>query len=102
ATTLPGSVLLPCDVTSDLEIDNVITHIGEDFARRDCLVHSLAVAPREELENEFVRTSRDGFKTAHYISAYSLVALTRAALPLFQKAGGGAVLAITYYCAAKA
>src|SRR5437588_3196953 len=102
ATTLPGSVILPCDVTSDLEIDNVISHIGEDFARLDCLVHSVAFAPREELENEFVRTSRDGFKTAHDISAYSLVALTRAALPLFQKSGGGSVVALTYYGAVKA
>jgi enoyl-[acyl-carrier protein] reductase I len=100
-STMPGSVLLPCDVTSDLEIDNVISHIGEDFGRLDCLVHSVAFAPREDLENEFVMTSRDGFKTAHDISAYSLVALTRAAIPLFQKAGGGAVLALTYHGAVK-
>ena len=101
-TTLPGAVLLPCDVTNDPEIDNVIRHIGDDFGRLDCLVHSVAFAPREDLENEFVNTSRDGFKTAHDISAYSLVALTRAALPLFEKAGGGAVLAMTYYGAVKA
>jgi len=101
-TTLPGAVLLPCDVTNDPEIDNVIRHIGDDFGRLDCLVHSVAFAPREDLENEFVKTSRDGFKTAHDISAYSLVGLTRAALPLFEKSGGGAVLALTYYGAEKA
>jgi len=101
ATTLPGSVIYPCDVTNDAEIDNVISHIGEDFGRLDCLVHSVAFAPREDLEREFVLTSREGFKTAHDISAYSLVALTRAALPLFEKAGGGAVLTMTYYGAVK-
>ena len=101
-STMPGSVLLPCDVTSDLEIENVISYIGENFGQLDCLVHSVAFAPREDLENEFIKTSREGFKTAHDISAYSLVVLTRAALPLFQKAGGGAVLAMTYYGAVKA
>src|SRR5437763_3900899 len=102
ATTLPGSVILPCDVTVDAEIDAVMARCGEEFGRLDTLVHSVAFAPKEELENEFVKTSRDGFKTAHDISAYSLVALTRAALPLFEKAGGGAVLAMTYYGAVKA
>ena len=102
ATTLPGSVILPCDVTIDAEIDAVMARCGDEFGRLDCLVHSVAYAPREDLENEFHKTSRDGFKVAHDISAYSLVALTRAALPLFEKAGGGAVLAMTYYGAVKA
>src|SRR6184192_4017865 len=101
ASTLPGSEILPCDVTNDLEIDNVISHIGEDFGQLDCLVHSVAFAPREDLENEFVKTSREGFKMAQDISAYSLVVLTRAALPLMEKAGGGSVIAMTYYGAEK-
>src|SRR5687768_5698593 len=84
ATTLPGSVLLPCDVTSDSDIDSVFRSAGEQFGKLDALVHSVAFAPREDLENEFVKTSRDGFKTAHDISAYSLVAVTRAALPLME------------------
>ncbi len=66
------------------------------------MLHSVAFAPREDLENEFVKTSREGFKTAHDISAYSLVAITRAAMPLFEKSGGGSVLALTYYGADKA
>src|SRR2546423_12976480 len=74
AGTLPGSLVLPCDVTSDAEIDAVMSRVGEEFGRLDCLVHSVAFAPREELEGEFVKTSRDGFKTSHDISAYSLVA----------------------------
>ena len=102
ASTLQGSIILPCDVTLDSEIDAVMARCDQELGKLDCLVHSVAFAPREDLENEFTKTSRDGFKTAHDISAYSLVGLTRAALPLFQKAGGGAVLAMTYYGAVKA
>jgi enoyl-[acyl-carrier protein] reductase I len=102
ATTLPDSLIVPCDVTADQEIDEVFKRVDADFGRLDALVHSVAFAPREDLENDFANTSRDGFKTAHDISAYSLVALTRAALPLFEKSGGGAVLALTYYGAEKA
>jgi enoyl-[acyl-carrier protein] reductase I len=102
ASTLPDSLILPCDVTSDAEIASVFRKFDETFGRLDSLVHSVAFAPREDLENEFVKTSREGFKTAHDISAYSLVSLTRAALPLFQKSGGGSVLAMTYYGAEKA
>lgn len=102
ANTLPSSFLIPCDVTLDHEIEGVFERVDQEFGRLDALVHSVAFAPREDLENEFVKTSRDGFKTAHDISAYSLVALTRAALPLFEKSGGGSVLALTYYGAEKA
>jgi enoyl-[acyl-carrier protein] reductase I len=102
SSTLPGSLLLPCDVTNDGEIDAVFREVGEKFGGLDALVHSVAFAPREDLENEFVKTSREGFKLAHDISAYSLVALTRAAAPLMEKAGGGSVLALTYYGAEKA
>lgn len=102
STTIPGSLLLPCDVTNDGEIDAVFRSTEEQFGRLDALVHSVAFAPREDLENEFVKTSREGFKLAHDISAYSLVALTRAAMPLMTKNGGGSVLALTYYGAEKA
>ena len=101
-STLPGSLLLPCDVTSDSDIGAVFQQVGESFGKLEVLVHSVAFAPKEDLENEFVKTSRDGFKTAHDISAYSLVALTRAALPLMEKAGSGSVIALTYYGAEKA
>src|SRR5207244_1973959 len=100
-TKMGGSVLLPCDVTADAEIDAVFHSVGEKFGKLDTLVHSVAFAPREDLENEFVKTSRDGFKMAQDISAYSLVVLTRAALPLMEKAGGGSVIAMTYYGAEK-
>jgi enoyl-[acyl-carrier protein] reductase I len=99
---IPGALLVPCDVTNDGEIDAVFSRVGEEYGRLDALVHSVAFAPKEDLENDFVNTSRDGFKLAHDISAYSLVALTRAAMPLFEKSGGGSVLALTYYGAEKA
>lgn len=102
SSTLNDSLLLPCDVTVDADIDNVFKTVGEKFGRLDTLLHAVAFAPREDLENEFVKTSRDGFKTAHDISAYSLVALTRAAAPLMVANGGGAVVALTYYGAEKA
>jgi enoyl-[acyl-carrier protein] reductase I len=100
--TLSDALVLPCDVTSDADIAAVFDRVGNDFGKLDALVHSVAFAPREDLENDFVKTSREGFKTAHDISAYSLVGLTRAAAPLMEKAGGGSVLALTYYGAEKA
>jgi enoyl-[acyl-carrier protein] reductase I len=101
--TLGGSpLILPCDVTNDGEVDAVFAAVGEQFGRLDCLVHSVAFAPREDLENEFVKTSREGFKLAHDISAYSLVAVTRAALPLLEASGSGSVIAMSYYGAEKA
>jgi enoyl-[acyl-carrier protein] reductase I len=100
--TIPGSLLLPCDVTNDEEIDSVFSTVQGEFGGLDALLHSVAYAPKEDLENDFVRTSREGFKIAHDISAYSLVALTRAAVPLFEQNGGGSVLALTYYGAEKA
>ena len=101
-SAIPGSLVLPCDVTNDDEINAVFDSVDKQLGRLDVLLHSVAFAPKEDLEGDFVNTSRDGFKLAHDISAYSLVALTRAALPLFEKSGGGSVLALTYYGAEKA
>lgn len=101
-STMQGASLLPCDVTVDSEIDTVFNTVGEQLGRLDVLIHSVAFAPRDDMETEFFKTSRNGFKTAHDISAYSLVALTRAAVPLMEKAGGGSVLAMSYYGAVKA
>jgi enoyl-[acyl-carrier protein] reductase I len=100
-STLNGSLLLSCDVTLDAEIDRVFKSVGEQLGKLDVLVHSVAFAPREDMENDFIKTTRNGFNIAQDISAYSLIALTRAALPLMEK-GGGSVLAMTYYGAVKA
>jgi len=101
SSSMAGSLLLPCDVTNDDEIAAVFTQVDREFGKLDALVHSVAFAPREDLESDFVKTSRGGFKLAQDISAYSLVGLTRAALPLMEKAGGGSVIAMTYYGAEK-
>lgn len=102
SSTVPGSLLLQCDVTNDAEVEAVYAEVDREFGRLDGLLHSVAFAPKEDLENDFVNTSREGFKLAHDISAYSLVAVTRAAVPLFAKSGGGSVLTLTYHGAVKA
>jgi enoyl-[acyl-carrier protein] reductase I len=89
-------VILPCDVTSDTEIADVFTRIDQEFGGLDFLVHAVAFAPREELEASFLNVSRNGFRTALDISAYSLVALARGAAPLMDKRGGGSILTLTY------
>lgn len=101
-TTIPRSLLIQCDVTNDADIAAVYAEVDKEFGRLDAVLHSVAYAPKEDLERDFVDTSREGFKVAHDISAYSLVSLTRAALPLFEKSGGGAVLALSYHGAQKA
>jgi enoyl-[acyl-carrier protein] reductase I len=97
SATLPGSILYPCDVGSDADIAAVFEGIARDFGSLDTLVHSVAYAPADELKNEFLQTSREGFRIAHDVSSYSLVAVTRAAAPLLEKSGQGSVVALTYY-----
>src|SRR6476661_4185917 len=89
------TLLLPCDVTKDDEIDRVFAEVGQKFGKLHLLLHSVAFAPREALEGDFLSTSREAFRTAHDISAYSLVALARAATPLMTE--GGSIVAMTYY-----
>lgn len=100
--SIPGSLAIQCDVTNDADVEAVYGAVDRELGRLDALLHSVAFAPKEDLENDFVKTSREGFKLAHDISAYSLVALTRAAIPLFEKSGGGSVLTLTYHGAVKA
>jgi enoyl-[acyl-carrier protein] reductase I len=99
-TTFGGDTLiLPCDVTKDDEIAGVFKSVGEKFGKLDLLLHSVAFAPKDALEGEFVNTSREAFRVAHDVSAYSLVALARAAAPLMT--GGGSIVAMTYFGAEK-
>jgi enoyl-[acyl-carrier protein] reductase I len=88
--------VLPCDVASDADIDAVFARVDQEFGGLDFVVHAAAFAPREELEGSFLNTTREGFRVAHDISAYSLVALTRGAMPLFEKRGGGSVVTLSY------
>lgn len=92
--TLPGASACVCDVGDDSQIQAMMKQAAEKLGRLDFLVHSLAFAPREELTGEFVNTTRQGFATALDVSAYSLVAVTRAAMPLMTD--GGSVVTLTY------
>jgi enoyl-[acyl-carrier protein] reductase I len=89
-------LVLPCDVTSDDDIAAVVARLDADFGGLDFLVHGAAFAPRDELTAPFVETSREGFRVSMDVSAYSLIALTRAALPLMERRGGGAVVTLSY------
>jgi enoyl-[acyl-carrier protein] reductase I len=94
AGELPGSLVLPMDVTADDQIDALFDRIRTEFGRLDLLIHCVAFAPKTDLEGEFLNTSRDGFRTTLDISAYSLVALARRAAPLMDQ--GGSIVALTY------
>lgn len=96
AETLPNSVIVPCDVTDDAQVDAVFKQLEGEFGRLDTLIHSVAFAQKEDLDGQFVDTSRDGYLLAQNISSYSLTSLTKRAVPLFEKAGGGSVVTLTY------
>jgi enoyl-[acyl-carrier protein] reductase I len=96
---MPGTLILPCDVTKQEEVDQAFETVKREFGRLDILIHSIAYAPKEELEGAFVDTSRDGFLTALEVSAYSLCQLARAAAPLMTD--GGSVVSMSYYGAEK-
>src|SRR5262249_13272012 len=96
AATLTNPLVLPCDVASDQQIAALAADIDREFGGLDFLVHGAAFAPPADLDNPFVQTSREGFRIALDVSAYSLIALTRAALPLMERRGGGSVLTLTY------
>jgi enoyl-[acyl-carrier protein] reductase I len=93
------TLILPCDVTKDDEIANVFKTVGEKFGKLNLLLHSVAYAPKDALEGLFINTSREAYRIAHDVSAYSLVALSRAAAPLMTD--GGSIVAMSYYGAEK-
>jgi enoyl-[acyl-carrier protein] reductase I len=98
-TDLPGAEAFQCDVSSDAEIEQVFAQFKERYVKLDILVHSVAYAPAEELKNDFVLTSREGFRVAHDVSVYSLIAVSRAAAPLMTD--GGSIITLTYFGAEK-
>src|SRR5262249_24888374 len=91
--------LFPCDVASDDEIRAFFEAVRRETDHVDIMLHSLAFAPREALEGDFVSTTRETFRVTHDISAYSLVALAREAAPMMTN--GGSIIAMTYYGAEK-
>jgi enoyl-[acyl-carrier protein] reductase I len=99
AASIGSTFVEPCDVQSDEDIARVFQRWQETYGELDILVHALAFARREDLDGRFVDTSRDGFRLALDISAFSLVALARAAAPLMTK--GGSIMTLSYYGAEK-
>jgi enoyl-[acyl-carrier protein] reductase I len=98
-TDLPGADGFMCDVTSDAEIAKLFELLKARYGALDGLVHSVAFAPGEDMKGEFLNTTREGFRIAHDVSVYSLIAVARAAAPLMTN--GGSIVTLTYYGAEK-
>jgi enoyl-[acyl-carrier protein] reductase I len=96
ASELGSSIVLPCDVSTDQQINNLFKELGDSWDSLDILVHSIAFAPREELEGLYLdAVTREGFNTAHEISSYSFAAMGKAALPMME-GRNGSMLTLTY------
>jgi enoyl-[acyl-carrier protein] reductase I len=96
---LPGSIGFQCDVSVDAEIDALFAALKEKFGKLDILVHAIAFAPAADLRGEFINTTREGFRVALDVSVYSLIAVSRGAVPLMTE--GGSIMTLTYYAAEK-
>lgn len=99
AGELPDSLVVPCDVTNQAEVDGAFEAVGAKFGKLDFLIHSIAFAPKEALEGEFLTTTREAFHTALEISAFSLTQVALAASPLMTD--GGSIVTMSYYGAEK-
>ncbi len=98
-TALPGAEAFMCDVSDDKQIESLFNTLKSRYGAIHTLAHSVAFAPADELKNDFVQTTREGFRIAHDVSVYSLIALARAAAPLMTS--GGSIITLTYYGAEK-
>jgi enoyl-[acyl-carrier protein] reductase I len=96
---LPGASGFQCDVSVDSEIAALFATLKDKYVKLDVLVHAVAYAPAEDLKGEFINTSREGFRIAHDVSVYSLIAVSRAAAPLMTE--GGSIMTLTYFAAEK-
>ncbi len=97
-----SSITLPCDVASDEQIQNVFSTLAQHWDGLDGIVHSVAFAPSEELKGAYLENAtREGFKTAHEISSYSLSALVKAGLPMME-GRNASVMTLSYFGAEKA
>ena len=99
AAELPDSLVLPCDVSDQSQVDEAFEAVGKRYGKLDFIIHSIAFAPKEALEGEFVSTTREAFRTALEISAFSLTQVAFAALPLMND--GGSIVTMSYYGAEK-
>jgi enoyl-[acyl-carrier protein] reductase I len=97
--SLPGAEAFQCDVSNDQEIQALFDQLKQRHGKLHVLVHSVAFAPPDELKGDFVNTTREGFRVAHDVSVYSLIAVARAVAPLMED--GGSIITMTYYGAEK-
>jgi enoyl-[acyl-carrier protein] reductase I len=97
--SLPDAEAFMCDVSRDEEIERLFSQLKQRYGKLHVLVHSVAFAPAEDMKADFLNTSRDGFRIAHDVSVYSLIAVARAAAPLMED--GGSVITMSYYGAEK-
>jgi enoyl-[acyl-carrier protein] reductase I len=102
AAQIEASVIGELDVTSDAQIESVFSKLKEKWSGLDLLVHAVAFAEREDLRDRFLTVTRANFAKSMEISAYSLVALARAAEPLMEARGGGSILTLSYLGAVRA
>jgi enoyl-[acyl-carrier protein] reductase I len=96
---LPGASGFQCDLSNDQEIETLFAALKKKYGKLDILVHAVAFAPAAELRGEFINTSREGFRIAHDVSVFSLIAVSRAAAPLMTE--GGSILTLSFYAAEK-
>jgi enoyl-[acyl-carrier protein] reductase I len=96
---LPGASGFQCDVSSDEQIDSLFAALKERYGKLDIVVHAVAFAPAADLRGEFINTSREGFRIAHDVSVYSLIAVSRGAAPLMTE--GGSIMTLSFYAAEK-
>jgi enoyl-[acyl-carrier protein] reductase I len=99
--SIPGAEAFMCDVSKDEEIERLFGQLKERYGILHAVVHSVAYAPPDELKGEFVNTTREGFRVAHDVSVYSLIAVSRAAAPLMTDEAGGSIITMSYYGAEK-
>ena len=96
---LPGASGFQCDVSSDQEIETLFAALKEKYGKLEILVHAVAFAPAADLRGDFLMTSREGFRIAHDVSVYSLIAVSRGAAPLMTE--GGSIMTLSFYAAEK-
>jgi enoyl-[acyl-carrier protein] reductase I len=94
AASLKDPLILPCDVSKDEDLERLGQDVGREMGGLDFVVHAVAYALREELDGEFLNTSREGYRVAQDISSYSLTALARATVPLMS--AGGSIVTLSY------
>ena len=96
ANTLKGSLVLPCDVTQESQVESVFQKLDEAWGGLDFMAHCVAYAKGEDLEGPYIKTKKEGFDMALGVSAYSLTLVSQKAAPLMEKRNGGSIITLTY------